>query len=363
MLNNHVLTIRIISAAVLALSLLFIGCSKKKQESKKETRVAQVITGQATTRNVEYTLNQVGTLEASQEVTIRSEIDGPIVEILFRQGADVKKGEILARFDKAKIQAEIKNLEARINQLQIRLANRRRTLERKRPLVEQDLVSRLQFDELQTEIEEIEAEIVQAQANLTHQEERLSDTIIRAPFDGVIGARDISVGDYLKAGDPVVTVVDLDPLEISFQVPEKFKTKLFPGKAVLLTVDPYPDITFKGTISFISPKVDVNTRTFKVKSMVKNNRPMLNPGMFARVAVITDVHKNALTVPWESVVQTENETYIYVVEDGVARKIQVRLGKINSDWAEVLDTGISQGATVILEGKFSVKDGAKVAVR
>jgi membrane fusion protein (multidrug efflux system) len=109
--------------------------------------------------------------------------------------------------------------------------------------------------------------------------------------------------------------------------------------------------------------VDLNLRSFQVKAKVENIPPLLNPGMFAHVKMITDVHEEALTVPWESVIQTETETYIYVVEGEVARKVPLHTGKITNEWAEILDTNLLPGTTVILEGKFAVKDGAKVAVK
>lgn len=363
MINRRTFSIRYLFSAIVIFGLFFPGCADKKTENKQTEHRIPVITGEASVRRVEYILNQVGTLKASQEVTLRSAIEGPIIEILFSEGSNVKKNEILVKLDPAKIQAELRNLNARIEQLQIGLANKERTLERKRPLVDQDLVSRLHFDDLQTDIKEIGSRILQARADLARQNERLSDTVIRAPFDGVVGVRDICVGDYLKIGDPVVSVVDLDPLQIVFQVPEKFKPDLFVGKQVFLTVDPYQDRIFEGQISFIAPVVDINTRSFQVKALVNNNELLLNPGMFARAKVIMEVHENALTVPWESVIQTEEEDYIYIVENDVARKVPVKLGKITSKWAEVLDPGITSGAIVILEGKFAVKDGKKVSVR
>jgi len=229
--------------------------------------------------------------------------------------------------------------------------------------VAQDLVSRQQFDNLETEIEETKSQIIQAKADLARQKERLSYTVIKAPFSGIAGVRTFSVGHYLKVGDQVVTIVDLDLLEISFQAPEKFKSRLFIGQDVILTVDAYPEKTFEGNVFFISPQVDLNLRTFQVKAKVVNTPPLLNPGMFAHVKMITDVHEKALTVPWESVIQTESETYLYVVEGEVARKVPVRLGKITSEWAEVLDRALLPGVTVILEGKFAVKDGMKVTER
>jgi membrane fusion protein (multidrug efflux system) len=364
-MNSYAGTAAHLFRAILILGFILPGCTEKKKEqvNKKLEERIPIITGKASTRRVEYALNQVGTLEASQEVTLRSEIEGSVVEILFSEGRKVNKGEVLVRLDAAKIRADIRNLEARIEELQIRLNNKKRTLERNRPLVAQDLVSRQQFDNLETEIEEAKSQIIQARADLARQKERLSYTVIKAPFAGIAGVRTFSLGHYLKVADQVVTIVDLDLLEINFQAPEKFKSRLFVGQDVILAVDAHPGKTFKGKVFFISPQVDLNLRSFQVKAKVENIPPLLNPGMFAHVKMITDVHEEALTVPWESVIQTETETYIYVVEGEVARKVPLHTGKITNEWAEILDTNLLPGTTVILEGKFAVKDGAKVAVK
>lgn len=348
--------------AGLALCALLQGCGREEAESVGTDRRVPVITGVAESRRVVYTLNQVGTLEASQEVTLRSEVEGAVEEILFTQGEEAEKGKVLVRLRTEKTEAELRRLEARIDQLRVRLQNRKSTLERYRPLVEQDLVSRLQFDDLETEIKEIESEIAQTFAMLAREEDRLADAAIRAPFHGTLGARNFSVGDYLQVGDPVVSLVDMDSLEISFQVPEKFKEKIRIGQSAVVTVDAYPDRRFQGAIFFISPQTDLQTRSFRVKARLDNEERLLNPGMFARVELITDVHENARTVPWESVIQTEEGAHIYTVRDGVARKVPIVLGKVTSEWAEALEADLAPGTPVILEGKYAVQDGMKVSM-
>jgi membrane fusion protein (multidrug efflux system) len=342
-----------------------MGCAEKSSsQAPEDPNHTPVYVGQASQRRVQYVLDQVGTLEANREVTVRSEINGVIVEIAFTEGKPVEEGQLLVKLDSAKIQAEIRNLQARIHQFQVRLANKQRSLARNRPLVEGNLVSRQHFDDIQTDLAEIQTEIAQAKADLARQKELLADAEIRAPFAGVAGVRKISLGDYLDVGDPVLAIVDLNPLEISFRVPEKFKADLYEGQSVALHLDPYPHRTFEGTVSFIAPRVDIDTRTFLVKARVENSDHLLNPGMFARVEVITEVHEQALTVPWESVIQTEDGVYLYTVDaENTARKVPVRLGKVTSEWAEVLDSDLTPGSKVILEGKYAVKDGMRVAVK
>lgn len=343
-------------------ALLQAGCGDKDtQDVHRDPPPLPVILGEATTRRVELILEQVGSLAANQDVTLRAESEGRVVTIAFQEGRNVAQGDLLVRLDSQRIDAVILSLEARLVELNARLQNQLRTLERNRPLVERNLISQLQFDNLQTEIAETRAQIEGVQANLVQERTRLADTRIRAPFAGVVGARTLSVGDYLRIGDPVVSVVDLDTLEITFQVPEALKPKVSLKQTVSLRVAAYPQQVFEGVITFIAPRIDIATRTFQVKAQVDNAERLLNPGMFARVEVITDVFEEALIVPWESVIRTEEDTYVYTVEDGVARRVPVRLGRITAEWAQILQGDLAPGAPVILEGKFAARDGMKVA--
>lgn len=348
-------------ALVLMLSLGGCGEAPQGEAPRVEPPPTPVLLGEATARRVEVTLEQVGTLTASQEVTLRSEAEGRVLEIAFQEGRPVRQRQVLVRLDGSKIRAGIAGYEAQIVEFNARLENLLRTLERNRPLLQKGLISRLQFDNLETEIAEARARIEQARANLVREQVRLADTEIRAPFDGTAGVRTLSPGDYLKVGDPVVQVVDLDPLEISFRVAERFKPKFSLGQRVDLQVSPYPQQTFSAEVSFIAPGVDEATRTFQVKARVENADHRLSPGLFARAVVVTDIFPEAVTVPWESVIQTEQETYIYIVEGDVARKVPVRLGQVTPQWAQLLESELAPGTPVILEGKFASRDGAKVA--
>ncbi len=365
MINSITSKIRFfIIVSVFIFPILFSGCADEKVETVRQKKVIPVIVKGAEIRPVEYKLNQVGSLEADKEVMLRSEIEGKVTELFFTEGSEVKQGEVLVQLDNAKIQAEIHNLNAQITQLNIRMANKKKELERNRPLLKQNLVSPQLFDNLKTEIDEIEAQITQAKANLALQRERLDDTKIVAPFDGIAGARNISIGDYLKEGDPILLIVDLDPVEISFQVSEKLLPEISIGQETIVTMDSYPDREFQGNIFFISPDVHVDTRTAEVKARINNEERLLKPGMFAQVAIVYDIHENALTIPTESIIQTENETFIYIVDDqNRAHKITIQMGKTTDEWTEVLNPQFTPDAKIIVEGKYAVNEGSQVEIQ
>ena len=356
-----------ISAACMlfCLGALLAGCGSEKEQKKQVVKQRDVIvtTASVAKRKVVYTLEQVGDLRSGEEAMLRAQAAGAVAEILFKQGAGVKKGDVLVRLDDAKTRAEIRNLKARIEQLKVRLAFQQKTLQRNRNLLKRSAIPQQQFDQLASEVKETELAISQVQADLARRKELLTETVIRAPFSGVVGAKIISLGDYLKIGDQVVQVVVLDPLEIGFNVPERYKSKLFAGQKVGLKVASEPDRSFEGSIFYISPMVDVRTRTFLVKAKVDNRERRLNPGMFARVSLVTDVHSDARAVPWSSVIQTENESFVYLVRDGKAVKTPIRLGKVTTEWAEVLEPALKAGEAVIVEGKYAAKDKGKVKIK
>ena len=344
---------------LLVISFLGWGCGGK--ETTEPDDAIPVTIGEVTLKDVVYTLQRVGSLEAKESVTLKAEAEGSITGIFFEGGDGVKEGQVLITLDDAKIKATMAQLDARLRQMEVQLANSERTLQRKEPLVKENLVSRQDFDDLQSKIEVEKATLKEIKAQRDHTRELLDDTVIRAPFAGATSERKISVGDFLRIGDPVVQLVQLNPLEVAFRVDEKYKTKLYPKQPVTLSVAAYPGKKFQGEVFFISPDIDIATRTFLVKSRIAKETNDLNPGMFAELTVVTEVHKNALVVPWESVVQLEDETYLYVVSSTTAKKIPVKLGLVSGELAEVFGT-LKTGQAVVREGKYALHDGAKIKI-
>jgi membrane fusion protein, multidrug efflux system len=361
---SHKLNLSNIAIVILvSLVLLATGCDRQAPPQKPQSsKVTIVTTALVKARRVEYVLEQVGSLHSSEQATLRCQLAGTIQQILFKEGSKVKAGQVLVILDAAKVRAEIRNLEALAQQHQTRLAFQLKTLERNQTLRKKAAIAQHRLDELESQVKETQLAITQAKANLARQRELLADTVIKAPFDGVVGAKNLSIGDYLKAGDTVVTVTVLDPLEISFQVPELYKSKVSLGQKALLRVASEGEKFFQGNIFFIAPLVDERTRTFQVKARVANPDGRLNPGMFCRIRLVTEVHDQAPTVPWASVIQTEDETYLFLVQDGKAKKVPVTLGMVTADWAEIREPALTPGQQVIVEGKFNAQSGQAVKV-
>ena len=291
---------------------------------------------------------------------VKSEAKGKIKQIFFEEGKRVKEGEMLVKLDDAKIKAEIKSIKSKILQLQAHLNNTKRNVLRNKDLLKDGVINQKVYDDIITQKEVGEASIKEAEANLSLAKEHLEDTSIHSPFNGFTSERLVSIGDYIGVGDPIVKVVQTDPLKLAFRVPEKYAHSITVGKRVRVAVEAYSKEEFSGTIYFIAPDIDTSTRTFLVKAKIPNQDNKLNPGMFANAKFTTEIHNNATVIPWEALVVKEDETYVFRIDSDRAKKVPVKSILVFEGQAEV-EGDLSPGAYVVKEGKFSLKDGDKIS--
>lgn len=356
---NSGLQLRFIALVCL---VVFTACGRgEKQHASSGDAAVPVTVAPVTTMDVPHCLNQTGSLFGNEEVLLRAEEKGTVSRICFDEGARVARGDVLVCLDDTKLRAEVHQLRARIGQYKIQLAHTQRTLARKRDLLKGEVISDQEFDDLETQQKIDSALIEQAEAALAIARERLADMQIRAPFDAVAGERLVAPGDYLSAGDPVVKVVQVAPVKVSVRVFEKFKGRIQVGMPVELRVDAFPEEVFHGTVYFVSPDVDRETRTFLVKARVPNTDMRLNPGMFANVSIEYERHTGACIVPWEAVVRLEDQAFVFAVEDAKARQVPVSIVTLLDDQAEVQGE-LKPGVQVIIDGKFTVRDGDRVTI-
>ena len=344
---------------LLASTIVFLGCGSKETPSKKDIPIP-VTLGKVKSMDVHHTIKQVGTLEANETVMVKSEAKGKIKQIFFEEGKRAREGEVLVKLDDAKIKAEIESIESRIVQFQAQLANTKRNVLRNKDLLRDGVINQKEYDDILTQRKIGEATIKEAEANLLLAKEQLKDTSIGSPFNGFTSERLVSIGDYIGLGDPIVKVVQTDPLKLAFRIPEKYAPSIKIGKRVQVTVEAYPDDEFFGNIYFISPDIDTATRTFLVKAKMPNQDNKLNPGMFANATSTTEIHHNAMVISWEALVIKENEAYVFRVDSDIAKKVPVKIMLVFEGQAEV-EGDLSPGVYVVKEGKFSLKDGDRIS--
>lgn len=335
------------AAAAGAWLLLQKPASDAGEPRGRSARAAPVEVVTAVTGRAATLVRATGTLVASLSVTVQPEIAGRIERILFEQGAAVRQGDPLVELDRSVLRAEREKAEAVLD-----LA--RQTAERTESLARRGAAAASALDEARAALR-----TAQAEAELAAVREQ--KTLIRAPFDGIVGLRLISPGLYVQPGDALVSLDRIDPLDLDFRVPERWFGALRPGLAIELTVDALPGQRFAGTITALAPVIDVNGRAVRVRAAVPNPDRVLRPGLFARVTLELEPREAAVLVPEAAVVLDPGGAVVFRVEDGTARLVRVTTGLRRDGMVEIRN-GLAAGDVVVVNGQVRLRDGSAVEI-
>jgi membrane fusion protein (multidrug efflux system) len=289
----------------------------------------------------------VGTLRSNESVVVRPEISGRIARINFTEGSHVARGQLLIALDASVPAAEVEQAKAN---LALAKTNYGRTVELER----QNFVSQTARDQALNGLRVAEAAAALAEA-------RLAKTQIPAPFAGIIGIRQVSVGDYVKEGQDLVTLEDISSLKVDFRVPEQLLTSLRRGQTVEVESDTFPGKTYSATLDAIDPLVDQNGRALSIRARLRNVEGALRPGMFVRTRVILAERQNAVVLPEESLVPVGADQYVFRVVEGKAERLKVSTGVRRAGQVEIVD-GVRAGDVVVTAGQIKIRDGADVRV-
>ena len=289
-------------------------------------------------------IQAVGTLLPNEEVDLVAETTGKVVGIYFKEGQHVDKNTLLLKVDDSDLQAQLK----RALFQQKLLAEK---LERQRILFEKDAVSREEFDQVQTDYNLIEADISLLKV-------KIDKTELRAPFSGILGFRNVSLGAYLQNSTIVTRLVDDKLLKVEFSVPEKYAGQALVGATVQFTTES-SDRKFNAVVYAVDSKVDTDTRTISMRARCENPGRVLAPGMFARLNLITAKSNRSMLIPTQSVVPEMEGKKVWILKDGKAHSAVVETGQRTQDKIEVV-SGLSVGDTVLVTGLMQVKDGVRV---
>ena len=302
---------------------------------------------QVQSRESSNSLNAVGNLRAIESVVIRPEVAGKLVRINATEGQAVAAGAVLFAFDDSIARADYNEATANLRASQ---RNRPRIIE----LATKQLISRADADSALNVYEVNVAKVASAKA-------RLDKSIIRAPFDGVIGLRQVSVGEFANAGQALVELVRLNPLQVEFQVSELHISRLLTGQTVAVKTDAFPGETFVGTITAISPSVQMSGRSAVVRARLDNNEKKLVPGQFAQVKVELSKSAPVLMIPEQAVWPSGDQKMAFVVKGGKAELVPITLGAREPGWVTVV-SGLTAGQQVITAGQSKLFPGAPVMV-
>ena len=287
----------------------------------------------------------IGTLTPNERVDVVSELSGMVTEINFREGELVRKGTVLVKLNDDELVSQLVKAE-----YQYKLIEQR--LERQKILLERDAVSREDYDKVLTEFNVLKQDIEQLKI-------RIEKMKVRAPFDGVIGFRDVSLGAFLQPNTKISTLVDIASLKLEFAIPEKYINDVKSGSSVSFTVEGSGK-TFSAKVYAVDPQVEVKTRTLMLRARYANSGLMLKPGMSAKVSFSTTEGANNIYVPNQAVVPDVKGRSVWVLRGGKAELVQVQSGTRTADMLEILG-GIERGDTIITTGLMQLRTGIQVS--
>lgn len=328
-------------------SVFLMSCSKQQQSAggfslpPMPVEVADV-----KVQKIADQFEAVGTIEAIESISVVSEIDGAITKLPFEEGSYTKKGELIAQLDDLQLAAEVKRNEAIFEQS-------KSNFDRIKSIVEQKAGT-------QQDLDDASASLHVAEANLALAKARFSKTRILAPFDGIIGARKVSVGTFLRTGQAITELANINEIRVNFSAPERFLSQLTRGAEVTVSTPVYKDHMVRGKIIVIEPVLNELTRNAKIIARVSNPGQKFLPGMSANISAVLSEHQNAVTIPNEAVFANGDQSFVFAVKpEGTVSKVPVTLGLQLADVVEVTN-GLENGMRVVKAGHQKLFDGAKI---
>lgn len=336
--------------ACLQLALAVVLGSAMSSASAQQAPLPVVVTS-VQPRVIADQIEALGTLQANETAVLSANLSETVSAIHFTDGQRVEEGDLLVSLTSREQKAQLAEAQAGVDVAQ-------RQLERARQLADNRFVSPQEVDNLEREYDI-------ARARLRAVESRLADRLIRAPFDSVVGLREISVGTLLTPGTPVATLHDDSRMKLDFSVPDLYLAKIAPGQEVVAASRAYPDRRFEGEVAVIDNEVDPVTRSIRVRAVLPNPNGLLRPGMLMAAQVASSARK-ALVIPEEALLPQGSQQFVMLVVDGEeglhAEKRQVSIGQRQPGQVEILE-GLEAGDRVITHGSFRVKAGQPVQIK
>lgn len=340
----------ILAAIALAAAAGLTGCgvgeaSVADAETDGAATPVPVEVAQPYRADIHATYSVSATIASDFDAPVVARVGGEVIELLVEEGDRVDQGQVLARLDGERLRLEM--LAAKAN-----LDRARTEFERNVDLAARGLISASMFDNLQYDLEALEANYDLKKLTYGYAE-------IRAPIAGVVAAREIKPGQALAANDVAFRITDTRELVAYLQIPQSELPKFSAGDGASLTVASMPGSEFPATIERISPTIDTRNGTFRATAIIDNEAGDLAPGMFGRFTIAYEQHDNALVIPTAALIDEDDETSVYVVNDGAVTRRTIETGIENDATIEILG-GLAEGDTVVVVGHSSLRDGSKV---
>lgn len=332
-------------------------------------RTVPVEVTKAKKMNVPLQVKAIGNVEAYTTVAVKSQVNGEIAAVHFREGQDVAKDALLFTIDPRPFKAALRQAESALARDRAQAKNAREESDRYSGLVEKGFVSRQEYDRARTNADALDAVVQADEAAVENARLQLAYTAIRSPIAGRTGGIQVQQGNVVKANDiALVTINQVVPINVAFAVPEQELTAIKRFRAagalrVLVSVPQSERDPLQGRLVFIDNAVNTQTGTIQLKATFPNRNHALWPGQFVDVIIVLTVERDRTVVPQSAVQTGQQGPYVYAVkEDGTAELKQVTIARTFDEWA-VIGTGVAAGETVVTEGQLRLVPGVKVQVK
>ncbi|MEY4012042.1 MAG: hypothetical protein RIT22_1166 [Bacteroidota bacterium] len=317
---------------------------KDKEKDKQPITVSGTVVRLQTFDN---NLALSGSIEANEQVEIRSEVSGIVKNIYFQEGSNVAKGQVLFKVNDIELKAQLAQAKTKES---LASENERRA----KLLLQKEAISQEEYDVARADFKSAQAQsqLIQAQ---------IEKTSVRAPFSGKIGLRSISPGTYVTPTLLVAKLVNIGQLKITFSIPEKYASQVKKNATISFKVTGSNE-SYSAKIYAIEPEVEIATRTLKVRALADNSHGKLLPGTFANVQLPLDIIKDAVVIPTEAIIPVQEGKKVFIANKGMAKEVMVETAT-RTDASILVLEGLKAGDTVLTSGVMSLKDEAPIVVK
>jgi RND family efflux transporter MFP subunit len=405
MLSNSVPK-KLLAAGMLFSALLILpACSNsvadKRSDSPASEHRLQVRAVPVKVDELHRNVESVGSLFALEEVTVSSEVDGRVDEVLVDTGDHVERGQPLVNVSTTELKLALDQQRALYQQARARLGitaesddlknvidaaevkkaaadlkEAQEIYKRSQMLLEKQLLPRQDFDQTEARlhaataaydlavqsVQNLRAQLPQYRAAVELAEKKLRDAVIRAPFKGQVKERVVAPGQYLKVQTPVMIIVSMDPLRVRLKIPEMMAGWIRAGEGIHVSVEAYPDKTFSGKLTRTNPVVDPQSRTFEVEALLDNSEGLLKPGFFVKARIPSGKVDRVLAVPRDALQYSYGVYKVCLIQGDVLKETEVKIGELAGEDAEIV-SGVSTGDMIAVPEKGQVlRDGARIQI-
>lgn len=346
-IKNILIIVCVLGALIAVKFFLFPSHSGTNFSPKQSKGVANIVSAFVIkAEKLENAIFASGTILANEEAELKPEIAGKIIQLLLKEGSSVTKGELLVKINDADFQAQLKK-----NQLEKDLSETQ--LKRKQELLKINGISQEDFEVIQNKVNTIKADMEYLQS-------QIAKTEIRAPFNGLVGLKNVSEGAYVTVGTVIATIQQINPVKIDFSISERYSDVVKKGDKVAFTIEGNRK-SYIGEVFAIEPRIDVTTRTLRVRAICPNSDGTIYPGAFARVQLSLNAINDAIMIPTEAIIPDLKGKKVYRINNGKAEFVKVETGLRTEAKIQITD-GLVFGDTIITTGIMQLKPGAAVKI-